>query len=99
MAKFTNFVSDMHTRTVKYPQKQPTKRKVWLFEVGSVTKILPPIHMPELAKVTFLGREKVDVLPFINVGLRYCKHIEIVCDLSNKASVLDSAANADQPYR
>ena len=38
MAKFTTFVSEMHTRTVKYMRKQPTKRKVRLFDFGSVTK-------------------------------------------------------------
>ena len=48
MAKFTVFVSQMHTRTVKYQQKQPTKHKVWLFELGSVTKFSPLNHMPDI---------------------------------------------------
>ena len=45
MAKFVTFVSEMYTRTVKYPLKQPIKRKVWLFELGSVTKFSPLNHM------------------------------------------------------
>ena len=55
MAKFTAFVNEMHTRTVKYPQKQPTRRKVWPFELGSVTKFSPHIHMPDYVAISQNG--------------------------------------------
>ena len=50
MAKFTTFVSEMHTRTVKCPQKQPIKQKVCLFGLGSVIKFSPVNHMPDIVK-------------------------------------------------
>ena len=46
MAKFANFGSEMHTRTVEYPQKLPTKRD--FFALCSVNKFLLLNHMPDI---------------------------------------------------
>ena len=55
MAKFTAFVNEKHTRTVKYTQKQPTRRKLWPFELGSVTKFSPLIQMPDYVAISQNG--------------------------------------------